>query len=1319
MHILVTVHRVEGVKHKSGLSRRKPLKIYVKVACGDSGNSWKSKETSSLTPQWNESTFPLNVEDISQSLRFSLWRCVSFFPDSLFGMVSVKIEDLISQSVDMVEGIPLVLKTPKNAKHVTTTLTIWISVKKSDAKDNAEAALGLVQVAVDDSDIKRPGLETADHASAVLNSIASLSKSLGTVVGVIVDKMGDLAELHPYANIAWKACSSLYDVVKKQHLNDESLLSLVKTMDDTFSFADDLTELPDKIKRLESVITRVLQQIAECAFFIGAYVSRPFAGRILEQLSKDQASKIQEFTEAFEHLREDLNSGTLQHNTFVTCRISENVSRLLESEYIKSLKPSPMNLATRKTCLAGTRTRILDEITQWIIQPGNKNILWLHGAAGSGKSTIASTIAQYFYRQRRRGAYLFFERSTSDPTAFVRTLAHKLAEFDSNICTAISASIKAEPSIVEESSGDQFEKLITQPLQIASKRLTGPIVVVLDALDECGEESSRTGVLKLLAGELPKLPPVFRFLITSRRERDIDALIISQYRSIDQLELIVGADRVDPDIEAYIWSEMNEIRELNVGCGLGGAWPGQDIVRKLAEASEGLFIWVSTMSKFLREESSPMTQLGLLLNSNRSIQGLDPLYTAALETSCRWQQEQSVKHFRSVLTVIIFGHEPLWDHTIDRLLGLSEQNSCRFILARLRCLLDYSPGNPVRLLHASFRDYLTDENRGGGKPWSLSSFNPEHFLASCCFRIMSHQLHFNMCKTPSSYHDFNKYLDQQKVNDIVSFELYYASTYWPEHLSAIRVVNDNIVSMLGQFSRKQLLFWLEVLIMLDKLYLAPAACLATATFIKDYDPDLSTLWIDAGEFIDRFHPIFDHFIPHLYLSALPFAPVQSQITKIYSPLFPNTIQVDTEEPTSNYTDETGNISYVGFSLDGNMLISCFENGTIQIRSTDDYVILHEYDNLSHPDGIRVAKPGRDNDVVYCLTGQGALVAWESSSARFTSLHSDRIIAIEIFLSSSGECVVAGCKDGFIRIWSREDSKLETCPLEIRVTDTELRSIAIASNGLVAISELASGVKILDINLYPSPQLVTKSFRSEEASFHILAFSPDDKFLAVVNGFMGVSIWSMESEKAILLSLEDLIDLELYLSRPWGLYITSIDWLKSGHTLVVGFSHGEVSLFNVDDENDIVNALCGVDEKPIQVTASPDGTTFVTGSDQIWIWDSAVLRQTNDIWADDLQMGTGTHETSSMQFPSQWPMKSDWELRSYQEYGRIRDPQFETLFIIPQVQRAGLYWLGVKHIIGPRLTTRLDLSKFVHGERWIECYRGDRDLEGTRRIEEDG
>lgn len=51
-------------------------------------------------------------------------------------------------------------------------------------------------------------------------------------------------------------------------------------------------------------------------------------GRVIEQLWKDQGAKINEFMTAFEKLRQDLNSGTLQHTAFVTSRISEDVIKL-------------------------------------------------------------------------------------------------------------------------------------------------------------------------------------------------------------------------------------------------------------------------------------------------------------------------------------------------------------------------------------------------------------------------------------------------------------------------------------------------------------------------------------------------------------------------------------------------------------------------------------------------------------------------------------------------------------------------------------------------------------------------------------------------------------------------------------------------------------------------------------------------------------------------------------------------------------------------------------------------------------------------------
>jgi pantothenate kinase-related protein Tda10 len=44
-------------------------------------------------------------------------------------------------------------------------------------------------------------------------------------------------------------------------------------------------------------------------------------------------------------------------------------------------------------CLPNTRTELLDQITKWANDKDGKPIFWLCGMAGTGKSTIARTIA--------------------------------------------------------------------------------------------------------------------------------------------------------------------------------------------------------------------------------------------------------------------------------------------------------------------------------------------------------------------------------------------------------------------------------------------------------------------------------------------------------------------------------------------------------------------------------------------------------------------------------------------------------------------------------------------------------------------------------------------------------------------------------------------------------------------------------------------------------------------------------------------------------------------------------------------------------------
>ena len=469
-----------------------------------------------------------------------------------------------------------------------------------------------------------------------------------------------------------------------------------------------------------------------------------------------------------------------------------------------------MNAALRTSCLPGTRTRLLTEIIDWATrndqENGGKNVLWLHGLAGSGKSTIATTVAEYFDALGRQGAYLFFERATSNPASVLCTLAYRLARLNGGIASEISKAIAEDQSIADKPLKVQFNKLLHVPLASAAKTLTGPIIIVLDALDECGIQGSRMTLLKVLGTELATLPHIFRFLITSRAEEDIR----SQFESsnlVMSLESMVEEDEALSDIRRYVQSQMLEIRNIRK---ISEGWPREDEMTKLVQYSDGLFIWAATVSKFLQAVANPKAQLITILSSGK-VQGLDSLYATALESSCQWTDDESWADFRSIMSIVLFSRKHLNEHAIDRLLGRMEENSCRLILSRLGCLLDVSFGQPVRPLHASFRDYLTDASRSKGKQWSLASVDPERLLTECCLRVMSSQLHFNMFCIKTSYKDdFDYFAVNTKAE--ISPELSYACQNWWEHLKSVQVFRkpDPLVKELSNFGWKQFLFWLEV-----------------------------------------------------------------------------------------------------------------------------------------------------------------------------------------------------------------------------------------------------------------------------------------------------------------------------------------------------------------------------------------------------------------------------------------------------------------------------------------------------------------------------
>ncbi|KAJ6559418.1 hypothetical protein DFH09DRAFT_1316724 [Mycena vulgaris] len=143
---------------------------------------------------------------------------------------------------------------------------------------------------------------------------------------------------------------------------------------------------------------------------------------------------------------------------------------------------------------------------------------------GRRKEYLAISVSERFRGLDRLGAFLFFNRLdqvASNPGSVIRTIAFWLAGTNNRVASAICAAIAHSPALVNASIERQFKELLFDPLTAAQDEIPGPIISILDALDECGDPQSRQSLVSLIANDFPKLPQLFRFFITSRPDSDI------------------------------------------------------------------------------------------------------------------------------------------------------------------------------------------------------------------------------------------------------------------------------------------------------------------------------------------------------------------------------------------------------------------------------------------------------------------------------------------------------------------------------------------------------------------------------------------------------------------------------------------------------------------------------------------------------------------------------------------------------------------------------------------------------------------------------
>lgn len=476
-----------------------------------------------------------------------------------------------------------------------------------------------------------------------------------------------------------------------------------------------------------------------------------------------------------------------------------------------------MNADCRETCLPETRVHILQDLFTSLIDPNpSHKVTWLRGLAGSGKSTILNTVAQYSSKLRRRGAFLFWDRNdtvNSDPRRVVRTLAYQLARSNPVYAKELASQITSSPDILESSLDEQFQCLLQEPLStLAARYDLGPIVVILDALDECGTPETRKQLIGALSIRLARLPSNFRVLIASRDEPDIRI-------SISRLPVKIMDVRIDDestkcDILRLFQRHLVSDAPAFADYGLPSEWPGGGVTRRLVDLSQGLFIWASTTIRFI-ESGFPQERLRKVLDASAHDEPhhrLDNLYLVALAHPFQSSSQPELDAVRSILGAIIVACEPLTDEELSQLLGL-ELGTIQGILSRLQPLLRWRRGGHAQPLHASFTDFLGDSERCRNLRWYINTSIHHHNLASCCLQLMQRKLRFNICGIETSHRRNHEIKDiEKRIAKAITHALEYASRYWADHLESGSSFKpgSHLVEEVVDFMKDRLLYWIEV-----------------------------------------------------------------------------------------------------------------------------------------------------------------------------------------------------------------------------------------------------------------------------------------------------------------------------------------------------------------------------------------------------------------------------------------------------------------------------------------------------------------------------
>ncbi|KAJ3126448.1 POC1 centriolar protein A [Nowakowskiella sp. JEL0407] len=945
----------------------------------------------------------------------------------------------------------------------------------------------------------------------------------------------------------------------------------------------------------------------------------------------------------------------------------ERLSRSSQHDQLRNwLNPVDMDdehQRLQKDYAEGTRLWLIEEVQTWI-EADSSRVLWLNGGAGVGKSMMSYLISAKI-PQEWFGAVFYCRHNDSkknNAANVLKTIAFEISKRNDQYFDYLTNLQYDDEELQKNGKGS----ILTAPISSIYKSLlvdglnalssSTPLVILIDALDECGEpgEEERSELLAIVHDAPSLLPSFAKLIVTGRPEPDI-------WESLYDINAHVMETTSDLNMQDLFIFTKSRINSL----GLFSDEQVERAAEELTAKSEGVFAYARLACDNIETED-PMSCSSLMAIIDKLHIGMDSIYDSIFRVC-------DSPTLRLVISTICVLEKPLTMKGISKLLGISEPRVGAVHIA-LRSILRTCDNGTLTVIHKSLKDFVTIPGRSSSI--NFASLNIEMVLVERCLHILETELRFNIADVPDEY----LYTWHTEIPNFASIvasipeHIQYAALYVTAHMESLfsnPLESDFLVrihNMISNIIKTKITHWMELLSLIDRFADIVPISKTLKKFYDTYFPEkpkssrlkfsfkrlfkrksdapkvdssdllvIISLLSDSQRVCGQFATPISTCAFQVYWTAIPLSPLNSTFYQMYfntrpAGKYPKLLQSDGipkqwSPCISTCIGHIDSIKSVAISNDGHLIASGSKDKTVRIWNASTGKEIRAL--VGHGDSVNAVVFSNDGTLVVSGSGDKSVKIWNAIigiNVKTLRGHEDAVNGIAI--SDDGKLVVSCSDDESVRIWNA------TTGQQIAILsghDDGVNSVAISHDGKLIVSgSYDATVKIWDVGTgelirtlfghdggvgtvsisFDGDIVVSGSddetlrlwntntgelmriLTGHEKGVNSAALSNDGKFIVSGSYDTTIKIWNLETGEEI----------RTLTGHCGGVGTVKICY--DGHSIVSGSEDSSVKIWNTSIRKELL-PLTGHSDWVSSTAMSGDGDLVASGSydTTVKIWDA--------------------------------------------------------------------------------------------------------------------